>query len=306
MSKVVHFAPSWISGVRVNGGLTGQRNFGTLWSSIRTIHTRTKPRIPQPPKIRPSQSEQNKGVTRSDGDSSFPSVQLIPATTFGLGCWQVYRKQWKEDLIREMERKIHMEPVPIPENLSELNAMEYETVKVRGEFLHDQELHLGPRACIVHGDSHTTGGLFSQREASIGFLVITPFKLEGRDDKILVNRGWVPKRLLDPATRPEGQVKGTVELEGVVRVQENRPQFTPQQRGAIFMYRDVDRMANLCGTEPYYIDAKASSTVPMGPVGGQTRVTLRNEHLSYIVTWFSLSGFTTWLWFRQVVRGKSF
>lgn len=29
----------------------------------------------------------------------------------------------------------------------------------------------------------------------------------------------------------------------------------------------------------------AESTVPGGPIGGQTRVTLRNEHLQYIITW---------------------
>lgn len=30
---------------------------------------------------------------------------------------------------------------------------------------------------------------------------------------------------------------------------------------------------------------RAGSTVPGGPIGGQTRVTLRNEHMQYIVTW---------------------
>lgn len=125
-------------------------------------------------------------------------------------------------------------------------------------------------------------------------------------DKILINRGWVPKRLLDPASRPEGQIKGIVELQGVVRLPEIRPQFTPNQRGAIFMYRDVPKMSQICDTEPYFLDATAASTVPHGPVGGQTRVTLRNEHLSYIFTWFSLSGFTSWLWVRQIVRGKAF
>lgn len=30
----------------------------------------------------------------------------------------------------------------------------------------------------------------------------------------------------------------------------------------------------------------AGSTVPGGPIGGQTRVTLRNEHMQYIVTWW--------------------
>ena len=28
------------------------------------------------------------------------------------------------------------------------------------------------------------------------------------------------------------------------------------------------------------------STIPGGPIGGQTRVQLRNEHGSYIITWF--------------------
>ncbi|XP_035791602.1 SURF1-like protein [Anopheles albimanus] len=282
--------------VRVPRQTAGLSNGGRC-----TIHTRTKPRIVPPPKIRSSQNDHSNTVTPFGW-----GLLVIPATAFGLGCWQVYRKQWKEELIRELERKIHMDPVPIPDDLSDLDGMEYETVRIRGEFLHDQELHLGPRGCLQHGDSQTAGGLFSQREASIGYLVITPFKLEGREDKILVNRGWVPKRYLDPRTRPEGQIGGVVELNAVVRLPEARPQFSPQQRGAIFLYRDVPKMASLCGTEPYFVDATAASTVPGGPVGGQTRVTLRNEHLSYIITWFSLSGFTTWLWFRQIVRGKSF
>lgn len=28
------------------------------------------------------------------------------------------------------------------------------------------------------------------------------------------------------------------------------------------------------------------STIPGGPIGGQTRVTLRNEHMQYIITWW--------------------
>lgn len=30
----------------------------------------------------------------------------------------------------------------------------------------------------------------------------------------------------------------------------------------------------------------AGSTVPGGPIGGQTRVSLRNEHMQYIITWW--------------------
>ncbi len=49
--------------------------------------------------------------------------------------------------------------------------------------------------------------------------------------------------------------------------------------------RDVDAIAAKLGTAPVYLDADADSSVPNGPVGGQTRVTLRNDHLSYLITW---------------------
>lgn len=39
------------------------------------------------------------------------------------------------------------------------------------------------------------------------------------------------------------------------------------------------------------------------PVPRQTRVTLRNEHVSYFVTWFSLSAITSFMWHRRFIRG---
>lgn len=118
----------------------------------------------------------------------------------------------------------------------------------------------------------------------------------------MVNRGWVPVSHKDAATRSEGQVQGLVHLKGVVRHQENRAQFTPEHRNKIFFYRDVLKMSNETGSLPFYLDATADSSVPNGPIGGQTRVTIRNEHLSYIFTWFSLSAFTSWLWYSKVYR----
>ena len=44
-------------------------------------------------------------------------------------------------------------------------------------------------------------------------------------------------------------------------------------------------MAAMTGSEPIFLDADAASTVPGGPIGGQTRVSFRNDHLSYLITW---------------------
>lgn len=65
-------------------------------------------------------------------------------------------------------------------------------------------------------------------------------------------------------------------------------------------------MCSLTNAEPIFLDATIESTVSGGPIGGQTRATIRNEHLSYIVTWFSLSAFTGFLWYQQVMKRKRF
>ena len=50
-------------------------------------------------------------------------------------------------------------------------------------------------------------------------------------------------------------------------------------------YLDVNTMARLTGCNPVLLDADATSSIPGGPVGGQTNVSVRNEHLQYILTW---------------------
>lgn len=121
-------------------------------------------------------------------------------------------------------------------------------------------------------------------------------------EKILVSRGWVPKNRLNPKARQEGQPSGVIELTGIVRKHENRPQFMPKmpEQGRYFAFRDVKRMSELTGSQPYLIDATTQAAAAGGPIGGQTQVTVRNEHLSYIFTWFSLSGLTAYFWYKLV------
>ncbi|XP_067643774.1 SURF1-like protein [Eurosta solidaginis] len=227
---------------------------------------------------------------------------LVPVSTFGLGCWQVKRKAWKEQLIKDLENQPKMEAVPLPADLSEVSAMEYRLVSVRGKFLHDKELLMGPRSLIRPDGKETDGGVFSQRDVGSGYLVITPFKLADREEIILINRGWVSRKQVNPETRKQGQINSEVELTGVVRMAESRPQFSPDHKGGVFLYRDLPKMARLTGATPIMLDATYESSIPGGPIGGQTRVTLRNEHLSYILTWFSLSAITSYLWYRQIVK----
>nr|CAD7396913.1 unnamed protein product [Timema poppensis] len=211
---------------------------------------------------------------------------LIPVTAFGLGTWQVKRRKWKLELIENLAKRFNAPPQNLPYDLSELNEMEYSSVRVKGRFDHSQELYMGPRSLLVGGDAAGQGGMFSQSSGSqTGYLVITPFHLADRDLTILVNRGWVPVKMKNPEQRKHGQVEGEVELVGLVRLNETRPTFTPKNSANTLMYRDLEQMAEMVGAAPVYLEATESSSVPGGPIGGQTRISLRNEHMSYIITW---------------------
>lgn len=63
-------------------------------------------------------------------------------------------------------------------------------------------------------------------------------------------------------------------------------------------------MCDVTGAEPFYLDSTLESTIPGGPIGGQTIVTLRNEHMSYIVTWMCLSVLTSLFWYKLVFISK--
>lgn len=61
--------------------------------------------------------------------------------------------------------------------------MEYQTVKLRGEFIHDKEMYIGPRSLIESDDSKQKKGVLAGAPKS-GYLVVTPFKLDGREYEV--------------------------------------------------------------------------------------------------------------------------
>ncbi|KAK0088326.1 hypothetical protein PV325_012324 [Microctonus aethiopoides] len=229
----------------------------------------------------------------------------IPILTFVLGTWQVERRKWKLGLIDNLKEKVTLPPKPIPDDLNELEQMEYCPVKVRGEYLYDREFTIGPKSLIKNGAgaSEQGGGLVSTR-GNTGYYLITPFKLENRDVTILINRGWIPSKLNKLPKEKLNHVPGIVEITGIVRLNEQRQNFMPRNdpSSGVWTYRDVDAMSHMAGTAPIFLDLVASSEAQNGPIAGQTRITLRNEHLSYIFTWYSLSIITAWMWHRLFIR----
>ncbi|TKR81213.1 hypothetical protein L596_015124 [Steinernema carpocapsae] len=234
------------------------------------------------------------------------AMLAVPAAAFSLGMWQMYRLNWKLGLLAQLKEKLHIAAIKFPtHDLSILDDLEYRSVKLKGEFLHDREFLISPRGRFDEGHDDKGGGLIADSNmSSHGAHVITPFKLHGTDLVILVNRGWVPSHRSDPSTRRSSQVQGTVEFDAIVRKSEGRPQFVGEnipERG-VWYYKNFEQMAKRYGTAPVYVEAKYESTVPDGPIGGQTNITVRNEHMSYLVTWFSLSAVTTAMWAMKFLK----
>lgn len=47
--------------------------------------------------------------------------QMIPVTSFGLGCWQVHRLQWKLELIDMMQAKTNATSADMPRESVSIN-----------------------------------------------------------------------------------------------------------------------------------------------------------------------------------------
>ncbi|MGD1876586.1 MAG: SURF1 family protein [Kiloniellaceae bacterium] len=197
----------------------------------------------------------------------------------GLGSWQVQRLFWKQDQIVLRQERAEGPAIPLPDSFPEPAAVEFTRVTLDGQFLHGQEFYLGART----------------ESGRVGLNVVTPFALDdGRT--ILVNRGWVPEEKRDPAARAEGQLQGEVTIEALLRTggwkgfDFAKPPNKPEDR--FYFWLDLPVMA--AGVDrpiitDVYADAVASD-IPGGyPIGGQTRIHLKNDHLEYAITWYSFA-----------------
>lgn len=211
-----------------------------------------------------------------------PTLFAVPVVLLclGLGAWQVQRLQWKEGLIAERAAATKAAPVPAPQTLADAGKLEFRPVTLDGVFLNDRELYLHAIAP-------------SGRE---GYQVLTPLMVaEGQ--AVLIDRGFVPTELRDPAKRAAGQLSGTRRVSGLVRLPPSgKPNvFLPANDAARnhWFWVDLPAMAaadRLEKVAPYYIDADATPNPGGWPKGGADLLPeLPNHHLQYVITWFALA-----------------
>ena len=122
-----------------------------------------------------------------------------------------------------------------------------------------------------------------------------------------MSRGWVPRTRVEPSVRQEGQTEGEIEVSGVLRLTEETSSLTPPNdvKTSRWFSRDVAALAETLHTAPVFVDLDLESSREAagrgGPVGGQTRISLRNDHAQYMLTWWGVSVLSTILWLKRFV-----
>jgi surfeit locus 1 family protein len=94
-------------------------------------------------------------------------------------------------------------------------------------------------------------------EGTDGYLVVTPLEREGDGTTVLVNRGWISKKLRKQKDRAEGALpKGEVTVEGLLREPWKKNMFTPvnQPEKGEFYFPDVEQMASLVGSQAVWVE----------------------------------------------------
>jgi surfeit locus 1 family protein len=92
------------------------------------------------------QGEANENSRSSSGKINALALLSIPILTFGLGVWQVKRREEKMKLIKFLEERTKAQPMELPTNPRDLATLlekhEYQQFKVKGKFLHSKEILL--------------------------------------------------------------------------------------------------------------------------------------------------------------------
>ena len=97
-------------------------------------------------------------------------VWFIILILLSLGFWQIYRLNWKLDLINQIENSLKNDPVELTQN----NKKNYLRIKTSGQIDFDNQIYL----------------YHLNEKGKPGFEVVNPILIE--NENFLINRGWIP------------------------------------------------------------------------------------------------------------------
>ena len=220
------------------------------------------------------------------------------AATANLGAWQLRRAAQKIALETALDARAVLPAIGTADLVATgalAEPQRYRLVRLRGRWVAGQTVFLDNR----------------QMESRVGFYVVTPLRLDGRSDAVLVQRGWVPRDLLDRALLPAVPTPdGEVEVTGLIAPPPSRLyEFASAATGAIRQNLDLPSFAVESGLTlvPLSVQQRDSTaTRGDGLLRRWSRPALDvQKHYGYAFQWFALCALMTglYVWF-QLVRPR--
>ena len=183
-----------------------------------------------------------------------------------LGTWQLYRLQWKQNLISQISEGLKSNSIQYSKNIKK----NYQKVYLVGEYNFKNQIYLY---------SLNTKG-------QPGFDVVTPFQTVNKEN-VLVNRGWIKKELKnDPKIN-----YSTKNITGMLRIANRKNIFTPDNdidENIWFSVNleDLQKITDKKFNEfIVYLEDKNINI----PKPKKITIDVPNNHLKYAITWYSIS-----------------
>jgi surfeit locus 1 family protein len=227
---------------------------------------------------------------------------LIPVTASALGTWQVYRYRYKRDLIEKVRRELQLEPIPLPDSKLEPQVIRCPDTRFRKYY--------------VIGSSEESQGILvgpKYRDHQRGYCLVMPYTRtddHGQGERILIHYGWIAEsdlklgtkeivRSFDSSSYPRKLV-GFLSLgePGWFWWKTSSPSI--DHRGeAHYRWLNVNSLANALDTLPVMIETTETMDPRLKVRSDEDRLNIPNNHLQYIITWYSLAAITTWMWLKR-------
>ena len=238
----------------------------------------------------------------------FAVFTLVMVTLFvGLGLWQLQRRVEKHALIAALTERLAAATVPLPPP-SQWSALTAERDEFRRVSFNATYAHLADAMV------YSSGSAVRDDISGPGTWAFLPARLS-TGETVVVNAGFVPNTMQDRgmedrAVAPLVAVAPVatdrpVTLAGYLRFPERAGLLTPAENPAtrLWFVRDHLSMARALSwgeVAPFYIDLETPVPENGIPKPGALQVHLKDDHMQYAITWFSLAGavviaFLVWL-----------
>ena len=242
------------------------------------------------------------GSERRGGVAGFGVFTLVIVTLFiGLGVWQLQRRVEKHALIAALTERLAAAPsvLPPPAQWSALTPERDEFRRVS---------FAATYASLPDAMVYSSGSAVREDISGPGTWAFLPVRLSD-GATVVINAGFVQNTMQDRAQQDRAVARlvtgEKAALTGYIRFPETAGALTPPENPAkrLWFTRDHLAMARALGwgeIAPFYIDLETPSPAGGIPKPGPLEVHLKDDHMQYAITWFTLAGavviaFAVWL-----------